>query len=664
MNYLITLFTILLSASLAQGQQYTENQNSVFNSILKNSGFESGRSSWVPGAGSAVYQSVSGNAVEGQRSGFAFLTSHTGTIVSQSASAGDCGKLAGQNLELSMYVRTVLASVEICSLQDGSEVQCQQVSSPTNYTKYVFNLVAVAGKSCGLSVKTTASVSGQVFFDKAYVGLATNVISAQVSPPTVQVYTSGSGTFTVPAGATRLEIEMVGGGGGGAGSGTASIGAGLAGSSTTFGTSLLTAGAGTGGGVGSSGSPATGGNGGAPTINSPAIALASLGGSQGAGGQNNGTEATAILAGGSGGSSCLGGQGRPSGGASTNSGSGGGGASGNNVPNMFSGSGGGSGACIRAVISSPLNSTYSYAVGTAGAGGSAGTNGSPGGAGAAGWILITVYYENQNVVSVPGANILGTVFDAGPKNICPIGSVKLDGSTLSGSQYAALIAYNGTAVLQNRSGLVARGTGSQTVNTRSKVGPTNAGDIQEDQMQGHTHHWGSNNQNSVAGSGSPGFFSGVLATDPTGGPITDGTNGTPRVGAETRVSAMGVTYCQWFVSQASQLIRGSVVTGSVGVVRTEAAKFRCFSTSAISSQSSSWISSIGNISSGACVISFASNVFSSAPWCQVTVNSLGSSQTVSIGTSSPTTTGLTVYGFGSVANLVDYTFDLSCMGPR
>jgi hypothetical protein len=39
------------------------------------------------------------------------------------------------------------------------------------------------------------------------------------STPQVTVYTSGSGTYTVPANARFLQVKMVGGGGGGAGSG-------------------------------------------------------------------------------------------------------------------------------------------------------------------------------------------------------------------------------------------------------------------------------------------------------------------------------------------------------------------------------------------------------------------------------------------------------------
>src|SRR6516225_3552961 len=53
--------------------------------------------------------------------------------------------------------------------------------------------------------------------------------------PTTQVFTTGSGTYTTPAGVLWIEVEMVGGGGGGAGSGTSPGAAGSAGASV-FGT--------------------------------------------------------------------------------------------------------------------------------------------------------------------------------------------------------------------------------------------------------------------------------------------------------------------------------------------------------------------------------------------------------------------------------------------
>jgi len=205
--------------------------------------------------------------------------------------------------------------------------------------------------------------------------------------PQVTIYTSGSGTYTVPTGCKYLQIELVGGGGGGGGSGVGIGGTGTAGGSTTFGTSLLIA----SGGNGSAGYIPQGG--GFPTLNSPAVGVAFFGGlASGAmyqvsngGGTNGGCSPF-------GGSGSGGAPGGTSGGAATaNTGSGGGG--GGSAATVAScGAGGQAGNYIKALITSSLASTYSYAVGAAGSAGSAGTSGAAGGAGGSGVIIVTAYF--------------------------------------------------------------------------------------------------------------------------------------------------------------------------------------------------------------------------------------------------------------------------------
>jgi hypothetical protein len=208
--------------------------------------------------------------------------------------------------------------------------------------------------------------------------------------PSVQRFTSGSGTYTTPTGVKYIMVEMVGGGGGGAGSGTSSSGGvGGAGGNTTFGTSLLTANG--GGGGTASGGQTTGGS---VTINSPAVTLVNMAGASGGGSQI--TVTSLHLAGHIGGSSPFGGagsgQGTGGGGAAkTNSGSGGAsGGSGATALNI--GSSGAAGGYIKALITNP-DATYSYAIGAAGTAGTAGTNGYAGGAGGSGIIIVTEYYN-------------------------------------------------------------------------------------------------------------------------------------------------------------------------------------------------------------------------------------------------------------------------------
>lgn len=208
--------------------------------------------------------------------------------------------------------------------------------------------------------------------------------------PTVQRFTSGSGTYTTPANVKWIKVTMVGGGAGGAGSGTATGTNPTAGGDSTFGSSLLTA---SGGGAGTW-TAGLGGSGGSVTVNSPAIRVIGVAG--GDGGSQSGNS-SALWPGGNGGVSALGGAGRggsAGGGAAggPNSGSGGGGAGINAVASGYTGPGGGAGGYIEAIITSP-SATYSYSVGAGGNAGGAGTSGSAGGAGGSGVIVVEEFYQ-------------------------------------------------------------------------------------------------------------------------------------------------------------------------------------------------------------------------------------------------------------------------------
>lgn len=222
-------------------------------------------------------------------------------------------------------------------------------------------------------------------------------IQAQLAPiaPTVQKFTSGSGTYT-PTAATvvYIKVTLVGGGGGGAGSGvTGNGGTGGTGGNTTFGTSLLTAAGGTGGTGGSNGYQA----GGVATVNSPAIKLKAIQGSSSGGNQYQNI-ATVDLVGSMGGVSPLGGAGTSNYAAAgnaaiANSGSGGGSAGCGGFANMYSGQGGAAGGYIEAIIVLSAGATYAYTVGASGTAGTAGTSGSAGGAGGSGQIIVEEFYQ-------------------------------------------------------------------------------------------------------------------------------------------------------------------------------------------------------------------------------------------------------------------------------
>jgi hypothetical protein len=259
-----------------------------------------------------------------------------------------------------------------------------------------------------LSTVTQNITTGQGTVNSAQLGLITTIpttggntitlpastgtvaLTSQITSsaaPQVTALTSGSGTYTVPAGARYLLVEMVGGGGGGAGGGNnATGGNGGTGGTTIFGTSLLSCSGG--------GSTMTSSSGGVGTITLPAYGIAASGSCGGGFTALNGSGV--YLTGGTGAASVFGGNGygsanAPGNAALANTGSGGGGG-GNNASNpAFGACGGGSGGYIKAYIPTP-SSTYSYTIGSGGAGGTAGTNGFAGAAGGSGIIYVTTYF--------------------------------------------------------------------------------------------------------------------------------------------------------------------------------------------------------------------------------------------------------------------------------
>jgi hypothetical protein len=218
--------------------------------------------------------------------------------------------------------------------------------------------------------------------------------------PTIQKFTSGSGTYTTSLSASYIRIKMVGGGGGSGGSGTngGSIATGFSGNPTTFGTSLLTATAG-GGSAGAAAAEGGGAGGNGGTINSPATGTTYAGGN-GAIHWNN--TQSASITGGAGGSSVIG---VPSSGrfgssavgqnGVANSGSGASGAG--TSASAYSSGGGGGGGFVDAIITNPSLS-YSYSVGAGGSGGAAGTSGFAGGSGGSGYIEVTEYPTIGNCI--------------------------------------------------------------------------------------------------------------------------------------------------------------------------------------------------------------------------------------------------------------------------
>lgn len=260
------------------------------------------------------------------------------------------------------------------------------LSPPTIGSDYQITLPQLPASTLPV-VMTSSGIQGtaQIALNQ----LTADVQNRIVTPPTSQIFLTGSGTYTLPTSPVTpvyIRVTAVGGGGGGGG---IVPGTGSAGTTTTFGTSLITCAGGASGIGGSTG--VQGGVGGTATatgLSGIVFSGASGGGAGSSGGSSS------FLAGGSGGSTPLGGAGAGGGGnfvgvsAVANTGSGGGG-SGSANNSFTAGSGGGAGGYASVIIPNP-SATYAYSVGVGGTGQSAG--GSPGGSGAAGYILVEEFY--------------------------------------------------------------------------------------------------------------------------------------------------------------------------------------------------------------------------------------------------------------------------------
>ena len=135
-------------------------------------------------------------------------------------------------------------------------------------------------------------------------------------------------------------------------------------------------------------------------------------------------------------------------------------------------------------------------------------------------------------------------------NSAPSGWLAADGTAVSRSTYAALFAAVGTTHgagdgsttfnLPDLRGIFVRGSGSQTISgtTYNKTFAAK----ERDAFQGHIH-----SQQPSAGLGGTGFNNGGGAIayngTATGGPLSDGANGTPRTASETRPANIALLYC-------------------------------------------------------------------------------------------------------------------------
>lgn len=192
----------------------------------------------------------------------------------------------------------------------------------------------------------------------------------------------------------------------------------------------------------------------------------------------------------------------------------------------------------------------------------------------------TLYVDSCYMGLAEGFNIfIGTTSNSPAKagfisptaaTSCPAGWLDADGTAVSRTTYPNYFTNVGTTYgvgdgsttvnLPDGRGVFLRGAGSQTISGTGYTGTQ--GTTQGDQFQGHWHQLFQNN-NSTAGAANVGIAAittggnnSSWAADSVRQPISDGTNGTPRAGTETRPANISVKYCvKMFDDQSNSFFR-------------------------------------------------------------------------------------------------------------
>lgn len=283
----------------------------------------------------------------------------------------------------------------------GNVLQSNGASAPTwvnntpTFSSLSTNGVMFANSATTITSTLSSNTTGQALVSTSNAAPswgalgAAGVQTSTFTAPTVQRFTSSSGTYTLPTSPRSplyVIAEIIGAGGGGSGSGSTTPSAGSSGGNSTFGSATA--------GGGSPGVYTTAGGAGG-TNTAAYTTIVNMAGTAGNGYSFNADSSVAPQGGGGGTGFFGGGPGDTSGlvngiSGTTNSGSGGSGGGGNG--GVSGGAGGGAGGYLKLLITSP-SSTYSYAIGAGGGGGGSGTGGFTGGAGSSGIVVITEYYQ-------------------------------------------------------------------------------------------------------------------------------------------------------------------------------------------------------------------------------------------------------------------------------
>lgn len=118
-------------------------------------------------------------------------------------------------------------------------------------------------------------------------------------------------------------------------------------------------------------------------------------------------------------------------------------------------------------------------------------------------------------------------------------------------------------------------------------------------------------------------------------------------------------------SQPMPIFVGGITSNSTNALRTESAYVTNAGSCAVSTQSSTWITSVSDPGVGQCGLVWGATTWSQAPWCTCTMVAGGGASICSL-LGATTTTGVTVFSQSPSAGgtSADSPFYITCTGPR
>lgn len=163
------------------------------------------------------------------------------------------------------------------------------------------------------------------------------------------------------------------------------------------------------------------------------------------------------------------------------------------------------------------------------------------------------------------------------------------------------------------------------------------------------------------------------------GLVTATTTSSKTVKLQTKAASSSITLnsgaatasaIEWNIVYISQNFPTPHIVNSVkstysAQTRIEAAKLNCDSGAAILSQHGTWVTSIGNVASGACAVTLTSGIFTATPYCTATAATTGGFSTgLELNVDATSTTAVSVDCEDDASNACTaFDFILQCVGP-